>query len=205
MKKINSFACLLLIAATAVFSTSCELRTETLGELLILTTAADGKVLALLGLCGGLVEVARNLQLVGETLTQLAGQLGTLLQRDAGYRYERAHVGGTEAGVCAMVLAHIDELASLLDCTESSLTDVLGRADKRHHGAVGGLTRIDIEELDALDRLDLAGNLVNHVHVAALGKVGDTLYNSYIFHVRLVSGDCLKYATKLQFSSETTK
>ncbi len=82
-----------------------------------------------------------------------------------------------------MMLAHVDELASLYDCAEGGLHDVFGASDKCYNRAVRGFAWIYVEKLHALNGLDFACNLVNGFHVAPLAKIGDALNNLLIvFH-----------------------
>ena len=78
--------------------------------------------------------------------------------------------------MCAVVLAHVDELRCLAHCPEGSLSHVGRLAHKGHHRAVGGLARVNVEELHSLHALHLIRYLADDAHVAAFAEVGHALY-----------------------------
>ncbi len=75
----------------------------------------------------------------------------------------------------AVVLAHVDELRRLLHTAESGLDNHLRLADKGHDGAVCGLSRVYVEQLDTLYTLYFVGNLLDYFFVASFTEVGNAL------------------------------
>ena len=65
------------------------------------------------------------------------------------------------------------------DGAEGGFDDGLGVADEGDDGAVGGVTRVDVEEPDAVDRLDLVGDLADQVGVASFREVGDAFDEAF--------------------------
>src|SRR5256885_14429103 len=74
------------------------------------------------------------------------------------------------------VPAHIDQFLSLRYRPKCGLSNLTGRARERHYGAIGRIARIDIEQFDAIDPLDLVGDLLDHAQIAAFAKIGNAFY-----------------------------
>ena len=119
---------------------------EFLGYRLILSCAADGEVASLLGKGGCLIAIAGDAQFVGNALGEVAGHLCALLEGDAAHGDEGQHVGGTDAWVCAMVLAHVNHLSGLAHGAEGGFHHGIGFAHESDDGAVGGFAWVDIEQ-----------------------------------------------------------
>ena len=152
---------------------------ELFGQRLVLALAADGQIAPLGGKGRCLVAVGRNGQLVGDAACQRARQIGALLERDARDGDQRQHVGGAHAGVGAVVAAHVDQLRRPLHAPEGRLDHRFGFTHEGDDRAVGRLARIDVEQLDALDRLDRRRNLADYSLVAPLAEVGDALHDTF--------------------------
>ena len=74
----------------------------------------------------------------------------------------------------AVVLTHINKFCRATHHLECRLDHRLRLADKRDHGAVGGLARVHIEQFDTLCPTDNVGYLVYHFLVATLTEIGHT-------------------------------
>ena len=120
------------------------------------------------------VEVNRQRQLTAHALGEAPRMRGGLLHGDAGNRNERANIGRAHARVLAAVLHHVDELAGLPNRAERRLGDGGRCADEGDDGAVGRLARVDVEQLDALDGLDLVGDLFDNRRIAAFTEIRNT-------------------------------
>ena len=70
------------------------------------------------------------MQLVGDALGQLTGQLGALLERNTRDRDERTYVRGTHTGMRSLMITHIDNLGSFLDALESRFQHGFGFSDE---------------------------------------------------------------------------
>ena len=147
---------------------------EFLGDGLVLALAAHGQVAALGSECGSLVAVGGNLKFSRDALGQFACQSGAFLEGYAGNRNQRAHIGSTHAGVCAVVVAHVDEFASLFHQLEGCFDHRVGVAHKGDHGAVGGLAWVNIEQFHALGLANHIGYVVNNLGIAPFAEVGHT-------------------------------
>ena len=79
------------------------------------------------------------------------------------------------------MITHIDHLGGFLDALEGSLQHRFGFADERNNRTVGRLSRIDVEQLDTVNRLDSGSDLLDYSLVAALAKVGHAFNNTF-FH-----------------------
>ncbi len=168
---------------------------ELLVQSLILAPAAHGQVAAFGGEGSSLVAVARYEQLAGNALGQVTGQLCTLVERDASHGNEWQHVGGTHTGVGAVMLAHVNQLASLLHSQVGCLDNGLRRTHKGDHSAVGSLTGVYIEQFHALDLGDDASDLIDNVHVAPLAEVGHAFHE--LLHLVHSNENVLKGLSKI--------
>jgi len=131
--------------------------------------------------------------------------------RDIGNWDKRNNIYGTHTWVFAVVLAHIDALASLANKCEGTystslinkfagtsppfhsthtLNASLRRADKREYSAVCTSTRIDVQNTNTRDGLDGINKGVDDVNVATLREVRNTLHK--FTHFRLQKGQCSK-------------
>ena len=126
-----------------------------------------------------------------------------LVHGDVGHWHKRAYVGCTETGVCAVVLAHVDEFLRSFHGAKCGLNHLVGRTHKGNHGAVGGFAWIHIDELAALNGLYLIGNLLDDAHIYSLGEIGHALYKlliarhicKYVIKKCSVFGTCAYFAT----------
>ena len=117
---------------------------EFLGDCLVLTASANGKVLPLWfeGCC--LVTIARYLQLVSDALRQVASHLSTLFQRYACHRNEWQHIGSSYSRMGTLVLAHVYEFSCRLHSLEGSFYNRLRSAYECHHRSVGSCSRVNV-------------------------------------------------------------
>ena len=175
-------ACYALVEGTVAEIGSFAFVIHLLGQRLVLTGTAYGQVAALRRKGSRLVAIGRHMQLVGDALGQLTGQLGALLERNTRDRDERTYVRGTHTGMRSLMITHIDNLGSFLDALESRFQHGFGFSDEGNHRTVGRFTRIDVEQLDSVNRLDCGSNLLNNSLVTALAKVGHAFNNTF-FHV----------------------
>ena len=74
-----------------------------------------------------------------------------------------------------MMVAHVDDLCGFLCSTESGFADSRRLAHEGDDGAVGGFARVDVEQADAVHRLNSVCNLFDNAHVAALTEVRHAL------------------------------
>ena len=159
------------------------LAAQTAGKALVFAGAAVGQIAAF-GLEGGiLVAVDGDVQLLAQAFAQFVGIFHHLFHSDVADGDEGAHIGGTLAGMGAVVVAHVDEFSGFLHHAESGLACLFGLAHKGDDGAVGGLAGIYIKEFYSLDLLNLGGDLVNDIHVASFADIGDAL--DKLFHILL--------------------
>ena len=175
-------ACYALVEGTVAEIGSFAFVIHLLGQRLVLTGTTYGQVAALRRKGSRLVAIGRHMQLVGDALGQLTGQLGALLERNTRDRDERTYVRGTHTGMRSLMITHIDNLGSFLDALESRFQHGFGFSDEGNHRTVGRFTRIDVEQLDSVNRLDCGSNLLNNSLVTALAKVGHAFNNTF-FHV----------------------
>ena len=84
----------------------------------------------------------------------------------------------------AVVLAHVYQFGCLLHHSVSGFAHLLGLTDKGDDCAVGGGTRIDVEQLYAFDFLYLCSHLVDDIHVASLADVGYAF--NKLFHGKFI-------------------
>ena len=127
----------------------------------------------------------------GNALSQFVGKFGALLQGDASHGDERAHVGGTHAGVSTMMVAHIDELTGLADSQEGSLEYCIRFTHKGYHRAVGSLTRVYIEQFHALNTFNLISDLLDNGHIASLTEVRHAFHDFFLHtHLKISSLSC---------------
>ena len=73
----------------------------------------------------------------------------------------------------AFVMTHVDQFLRLFDGSESGFDNLVGRSDECHHSPIGRVTGIDIEQFDAIDLLNLVGDLFDDRHIAAFAKIWD--------------------------------
>ena len=71
----------------------------------------------------------------------------------------------------ARMLAHVDQFDALARRSNRRFDNLIRRSDERHDGSVCRMARIDIEELDALDLLDLVGDLPDDGGVPSFAKI----------------------------------
>ena len=150
-----------------------------IGEFLwqpLIFSLADGGQISPLGQGGGrLVEIDRNLQLLADPPADLMGDFGAVLDRHALDRHERADVGRAHPRMLAVLATHVDHLRRGGDCLEGRLGNRLGRADEGDHRPVGIPAGIDVQQLDALDRLDRVGDLLDYGGVLSFREIGYAL------------------------------
>ena len=175
------------------------LGTQTGAQALILASAAVGQVAALGKEGGVLVCIDGNVQLVADALTQFVGIFHHLFHTDVGYRNQGAHIRGTLTGMSPVVVAHIDQLRSLLHHAESSLAARFGLADESDHGTVRGGTGVYVKQFNTFYLFNLGGHLIDDIHVAALADIGHALnklfHKMYIFILYLIISQNLAHKT----------
>ena len=81
-----------------------------------------------------------------------------------------------------MMMSHVDETAGKGNSAKCRFADGFGRSDKGNNGAIGGLSGIYVEQLDAFAALDFGANGTDDVHVASLTEVGDA-FDDAVFHL----------------------
>ncbi len=139
---------------------------------------------------GAAVAVDGQAHLVGQAPRQAVGVGHRLLHGDAGHRHQGADVHGPEAGVLAVVAAHVDGLGRRPPGPHRRLHDGVGRADEGDHGAVGAPAGVDVEQGHLLHRGDGVGQAADDRRVAAFGEVGDALEQRGLGHGVQVIGNC---------------
>ena len=145
------------------------------GKGFVFACAADGKVSALGAQGGGFVAVGGDLQLVGYPSGEVAGERYAFFQGDAGDGDQGQHVGRAHAGMLSVVLPHVYDFRGLPDSGERGLDHGLGFAHEGDHGAVGGLSGVNVEDLDSACGFDGPDYLAYLLLVAPLAEVGDAL------------------------------
>ena len=75
-----------------------------------------------------------------------------------------------------VVTAHIYHLACLLDRLERGFNHIIRLANERHNGAVCGLTRVYVQQLNALARFYNVCDLLDYCLVAPFTEVRHALY-----------------------------
>ena len=146
---------------------------------------------AAVGVQGGVaVAVDGEAHLVGQAPGQAVGVGHRLLHGDAGHRHQGADVHGPEAGVLAVVAAHVDGLGRRPPGPHRRLDDGVGRPDEGDHGAVGAPAGVDVEQRHLLHRRDGLGQAADDRRVAAFGEVGDALEQRGLGHGVQVIGNC---------------
>ena len=87
--------------------------------------------------------------------------------------------------MCAFVFPHVNDFRCLLDGAERGLHRAFRTADKGHNRPVGGCSRIDIEQSNAIHRFNRAGDLSNDIQIAPFRKIRDAF--DQFLHILLVS------------------
>ena len=123
-----------------------------------------------MGRCA-LIQVDGDTELVPDALAEFARVFGGLFHRDARDRNKREHIGRTESRMVALMVPHIDQFLRLFDRDKRRLDDRVRLAGKRHDRPVGRVAGVDIEQAGAVDLFDLVGDLLYHLHVAALTEI----------------------------------
>ena len=118
-----------------------------LRKCLVFACAAYCKILALRFLCGRLVAVAWDFELVIYALCKLSGKFSTFVQGDSRDRNKRKNISSSRTRVCSFVLSHVNELAGTFHSLERSLHDCFRAADKCYHRTIGSFARIHIQDL----------------------------------------------------------
>ena len=142
----------------------------------VLTLAAVGQVAAFGLERGVLVAIDGDVQLLADPFGQLAGILHSLFHRDVGDGHERAHVGGAEARVVAVVVTHVNQLLALGDELHGGIDHIVGLAHKGDDRVVGGGTGVHVQQRHAFCLTDDIGHLVDDVLVSAFTKIRNTFY-----------------------------
>ena len=75
----------------------------------------------------------------------------------------------------ALVLAHVDQFRRFLNSAKRRFNGGFRTADKSDNRTIRGRARIDIEQRNALSRLNGVGDLSNHILIAPFRKVRYTL------------------------------
>src|SRR5580692_343369 len=75
----------------------------------------------------------------------------------------------------SLMPAHINQLSRFFDGLKSCLDDRIWASNKGHYRAIGGISRVDIQQSNSLDCLDLIRNLLYQLHIASFAEVGHTL------------------------------
>ncbi len=86
------------------------------------------------------------MQFVSHPAGKLTGQFGTLFESDTAYRDKRAHIGGSHAGMRAVMLAHIYDFGCFPDTLECRFDYIFGGSYECDYRAVGGFSRVNIEQ-----------------------------------------------------------
>lgn len=79
------------------------------------------------------------------------------------------------------MVAHINEFGRTFHTLEGSFDNSLGFAHERDDRAVGGLSRVNVEQTDAFDALDCVSDGLDYILITSLTEIWDTLYDS-CFH-----------------------
>jgi len=101
-----------------------------------------------------LVQVHRNAELGAHPLAETPCDRGAVLDGGTLHRDERADVGCAHARVLAAMGGHIDDLGGGGDGGEGRILDRSRLTDEGHHGAVRGLSGVDVEQRHPIDGLD---------------------------------------------------
>jgi DNA polymerase-3 subunit delta len=95
----------------------------------------------------------------------------------AGYRHQWAYIGGAKSGVLALVQAHVYEFRCFFDEPECRLHHIFGAAHKGDYSAVGGFSRVDVQEFYSFYGFYYPRYGFNLLAVATLRNIGHTFYN----------------------------
>jgi hypothetical protein len=128
-----------------------------------------------LGAGGAAVEEHGDPERLGGPASELVRERHAVVHRRARDGHERAHVERAHARVLALLRAHVDALAGHACAGERALDDRLGRADEGVDGAVGGGSRVDVEQRAAGRCADRVGDGVDHGPVTAFREVRHAL------------------------------
>jgi hypothetical protein len=69
------------------------------------------------------------------------------------------------------VFAHVDEFRRSVYPAKCRFHDGIGISNESHHGAIRACPRIDVQQRNAIDRLNRIRDLTNYISIAALGKI----------------------------------
>ena len=78
-----------------------------------------------------------------------------------------------------VVMSHVDKLSGALHALECSLDDSLRTADECNHSTVGGLARIDIQNLYSARFPDGAYYRIDDFHIASFAEIRNALDDSF--------------------------
>ena len=85
------------------------------------------------------------------------------------------------------MLAHVNQLTGFADSLEGGFNHIFGGTNKGDYSAVGGLTRVNIQQFYIFCVLYFRNNLTDDFWIAPLAEVGhafhNTLFYSHIFKV----------------------
>src|SRR5437899_5414065 len=124
---------------------------------------------------GGLVQVDRHVQLVGNPLSDRAGEADTIVHRDARDGDKGEDVESSHPWMFALVTIHVDPLHGLLRTSERGLGDTSAIANERDYGAIVVRVHLLIKDSDPGDGADGLRDCVDDILAAALGEIGDAL------------------------------
>jgi hypothetical protein len=125
---------------------------------------------------GGLVEVHRNSVALRNFRSHVPSHDHAVFQRDAVNGNEGNHVGGTHAGVRALVAGQVDQLGGLSHAANRGLLDGLPFANQRNHRAVVVGIHLAVEQEDAGDPHGF-DNGVDFGYIAAFREIGNAFNN----------------------------
>ncbi len=132
------------------------------------------------GGCGS-VEVDGDAVPAPDEETGLAGEEGAVRERRSADGDEGDDVGGTDAGVDAVLTGEVDQFGGLACSANGGFNDTLRSAGDGDYGAVMGCVERPVQQAHTF-YLSGGDNLPDSGGVCAFGEVGDTLDDGFWVH-----------------------
>ena len=153
----------------------CPLRGGQLFRQTLVFATPDVSQAAVTGVCGGAIKVDGNRQLPSDPLPHLPGQPDTLFQGNPREGHKGADIGGTQAGMRAVVAAHINQLGRPGDGLKGSLTYWLRLPYESHHRPVGIGAGIHVQQPYPVNAGNGLRKVLDHPLIPPFGEVGYAL------------------------------
>ena len=154
---------------------------EPLRQSFIFTRTTSGQVFSFGNECSTFVAKHRNGKLFADTFGKFASIFNRFFHADVRNRNQRTHICCTHPRMLAFMALHVYYGGGFFDRLKSGFDHLIGRTHKSYHRAVGGCSRINVEQFNALYFFNFIGYLLDKGHIAAFAKVGNTFDEFFHF------------------------